>query len=108
VSAAAFPAEQPAEVAEYLGRYRTRYYANGYALTYEYVVMAEDADAGLQVEYRQLAAEALGDDVAPLAGVPTWVITHTDDPDGRPVSEHAERRDALATHRAPLAAQAVE
>src|SRR4051794_10744038 len=70
MSAAAFPAKRPDEVAEYLGRYRTRYYANGYSLTYEFVVFAEDADAGLQVEYRTVAAEARGDDAVALAGVP--------------------------------------
>jgi hypothetical protein len=69
MSAAAFPAERPDEVAEYLGRYRIRYYANGYQLAYEYGVIVEDAEAGLRVEHRQLAAEVRGDDAAPLAGV---------------------------------------
>ncbi len=63
---------------------------------------------GLQVEYRALAGEAVGDDDAvALAGTPTWVVTRSADPDRQPVSEHAERREALAAYRALLVAQAV-
>ncbi len=106
MSAAAFPAGTPTEVAEYLGRYRTRYYANGYALTYEYAVMAESD--GVQVEYRQLASEAMGDEAMPLAGTPTWVVTRTTDPDGQVIDEAPDARGALAVYEAVLAAQAVE
>jgi hypothetical protein len=107
VSAAAFPAGDAADVGDYLGRYRIRYYANGYQLTYEYAVMVEDAGAGMQVEYRVLAAEAMNGDAVALAGVPTWVVTRTADPDPA-ISEHASMREALAAYRALLAAQGVE
>ena len=68
----------------------------------------EDEAAGLRIERRQLASEALGDDVAALAGTPTWVVTRSADPDGQPISEHPEAREALAVYRALLATQAVE
>ena len=108
MSAAAFPAGTPAEVGDYLGRYRTRYYANGYTLTYEFAVAVEDEAAGLRSERRVLASEALGDDVVPLAGVPTWVVTRSANPDSQPISEHPEARQALAAYETTLAAQAVE
>ena len=40
LNAAAFPAGDPADVVEYLGRYRARYYANGYSLVYDFIVVA--------------------------------------------------------------------
>ena len=43
-----------------------------------------------------------------LAGTPTWVVTRTADSDGRPVSEHADRGEALGAYRALLAAQVVK
>jgi hypothetical protein len=101
MSAAAFPAERPDEVAEYLGRYRTRYYADGYQLTYEYAVVAE-AD-GLRVEHRQLASEALGDDAVPLAGVPVWVVTTVEHPDAGAFHASEQRREALAVYVTALA-----
>jgi hypothetical protein len=69
-------------------------------------VVVEDADAGLQVEYRALASESVGDDAVPLAGVPTGVITHSADPTA--AGERARRR-ARGLGRLPalLAGQAV-
>jgi hypothetical protein len=109
VSSAGFPdLGKPADVTDVLGRYRTRTYANGYQLTYEYAVAVEDEVAGLRVEHRQVAVEAVDGDAVPVAGVPEWVVTRSADPDGQPGSEHAQRHEALAAYRAALAAQAVE
>ena len=44
------PSGEPADVGDYLDRYRTRHYATAYSLTYEYAVAIEDADTGLRVE----------------------------------------------------------
>jgi hypothetical protein len=97
VSVAAFPAGEVADVGDYLGRYRPRFYASGYSLTYSYMI--EVQAGGLRVERRELAAEALGDDAIPLAGTPTWVVTRDDDPDAGALYSSTSRRDALDSFR---------
>jgi hypothetical protein len=49
-----------------------------------------------------LAVETSDGDTVALSGVPVWVGTRVEDPDGRPVSEHAQRHEALAAYRAAL------